>query len=108
MGAGPRAHIGQNELDNVGMLSSRDRVVQLKLNHVFKILHNLSPEYMKIFFLLEFLLFIGIVPGVALATLLFLIQWVTLGPLSTIWPFITGTLCQTRSRIFRILICSKN
>ena len=34
---GPRTHIGQNELDKVGMLSSKDRVVQLKLNHVFKI-----------------------------------------------------------------------
>ena len=50
MGAGPHTHIGQNELDNVGMLSSRDRVVQLKLNHVFKIFYNLSPEYMKMFF----------------------------------------------------------
>ena len=50
MGAGPRTHIGQNELDNVGMLSSWDRVVQLKLNHVFKLFHNLSPEDMKMFF----------------------------------------------------------
>ena len=50
MGAGPRTHIGQNELDNVGMLSSRDKVVQLKLNHVFKFFHNLSPDYMKMYF----------------------------------------------------------
>ena len=35
MGAGPRTHIGQNKLDNVGMFSSRDSVVQLKLNHIF-------------------------------------------------------------------------
>ena len=49
MGAGPHTHIGQNELDNIGMLSSRERVVQLKLNHVFKIVRNLSPEYMKMF-----------------------------------------------------------
>ena len=47
---GPRTHIGQNELDIVGMLSSRDRVVQLKLHHVFKIFHDLCPEYMKLFF----------------------------------------------------------
>ena len=26
------------------------RVVQLKLNHVFKIFHNLSPEYTKMYF----------------------------------------------------------
>ena len=29
---GPRTHIGQNELDKVGMLSCKDRIVQLKLN----------------------------------------------------------------------------
>ena len=32
------------------MLSSRDRVVQLKLNHVFKIFHDLSPDYLKLHF----------------------------------------------------------
>ena len=80
--------------------------MQLKLDHVFKIFHNLSPE--QNVFLLEFLLFIGIESGVALSTLLFLIQRVMLDSLSTILPFITGTLCQTRSRIFRILIFSKN
>ena len=34
----------------MGMLSSSNRVVQLKLNHVFKIFHNLSPEYMHLNF----------------------------------------------------------
>ena len=50
LGVGPRTHIGQKELDMVGMLSSRDRVVQLKLNHVFKIFHDLSPDYLKLHF----------------------------------------------------------
>ena len=49
MGAGPRTHIGQNELDNVGMLPSRDRVVQLKPYQVFKIFQNLSPDCMKMY-----------------------------------------------------------
>ena len=47
---GPRTHIGQKEFDMVGMLSSQDRVVQLKLSHVFKIFHNCCPEYMKMHF----------------------------------------------------------
>ncbi len=50
MCVGPRVHIGQSELNFVGMLSSQDRVVQLKLNNVFKIFHDICPEYMKMFF----------------------------------------------------------
>ena len=50
MGARSRAHIGRNELDNVSLLSSRDRVVQLKVNQVFKNFHNLFPDYMKMYF----------------------------------------------------------
>ena len=44
---GPRTHIGQNELDKVGMLSCKDRIVQLKLNHVFKIFNDTCPHYLK-------------------------------------------------------------
>jgi hypothetical protein len=47
LGVGPRTHVGQKELDMVGMLSSEDRVAQLKLNHVFKIFHDSAPDYMK-------------------------------------------------------------
>ena len=43
----PRTHIGQTELDKVGMLSSKDRIVQLKLNHVFKIFNDTCPHYLK-------------------------------------------------------------
>ena len=45
-----RCHIGQKELNKVGMLSVNDRVIQLKLNHVFKIFHNIAPEYLKVHF----------------------------------------------------------
>ena len=30
----PRAHTGQRELDNLGLLNVQDRVTQLKLSHV--------------------------------------------------------------------------
>ena len=43
----PRAHIGQRELDRLGLLNIQDRVTQLKLNHVFKVFHNLAPKYMS-------------------------------------------------------------
>ena len=41
---GPHTHIGQNELDKVGMLSCKDRIVQLKLNHVFNIFNDTCPH----------------------------------------------------------------
>lgn len=44
---GPRDHIGQKELDSVGLLKIEDRVKQLKLNHAFKVFHKLSPCYMS-------------------------------------------------------------
>ena len=50
LGMGPHTHIGQEELGMVGMISCQDRVMQLKLNHVFKIFHNISPEYLKLHF----------------------------------------------------------
>ena len=33
---GPRTHIGQRELDRVGLLSVKDKVIQMKMNHVYK------------------------------------------------------------------------
>ena len=45
---GPRTHISQEELGKVRMISCRDRVMQLKLNHVFTIFHKISPEYLKL------------------------------------------------------------
>ena len=44
---GPRSHIGQRELDQVGLLSVKDRVIQMKLNHVFKIVHGTAPDYLS-------------------------------------------------------------
>ena len=41
-----RSHIGCNELENVNMLSVSNRVKQIKLNHVYKIWRETSPEYM--------------------------------------------------------------
>ena len=46
-GMGPLTQIGQEELGKVRMISCQDRVMQLKLNHVFKIFHNISPEYIS-------------------------------------------------------------
>jgi len=42
-----RTHIGQSELDKLRFLNVEDRVKQLKLNHVFKIYHNMSPDYLR-------------------------------------------------------------
>ena len=44
---GPRRHVGQKERNKIGLLSVRDRVAQLKLNQVFRIYNDLSPEYLK-------------------------------------------------------------
>jgi len=44
---GPREHIGQTELDSLGFLNIQNRVLQLKLNHAFKIFHNNSPKYLS-------------------------------------------------------------
>ena len=43
---GPRSHIGQGELDQLGLLSVQDRASQLKLHHVYKIFHRSAPSYM--------------------------------------------------------------
>lgn len=42
----PRSHIGQPELDRVGLLKVAYRVKQLKLNHVFNIFHGSAPDYL--------------------------------------------------------------
>ena len=47
---GPRTHIGQRELDRVGLLSVKDRVIQMKMNHVYKIFHGTAPDYLNAHF----------------------------------------------------------
>ena len=42
----PRSHIGQRELDQLKMLYVKDRVIQLKMNHVFNISNGLSNSYL--------------------------------------------------------------
>ena len=47
---GPRTHIGQRELDRVGLLSVKDRVIQMKMNNVFKIFQGTAPDYLNVHF----------------------------------------------------------
>ena len=61
----PRAHVGQEQQKELGLLSVKDRVIQLKLNQVFKMYHGLSPNYLKILMLPVFYHFIITGPGVA-------------------------------------------
>ena len=49
---GPRAHIGSAEFIKVNMLPISDRIRQLKLNHVFRIINDQCPEYLKENFLM--------------------------------------------------------
>jgi hypothetical protein len=42
----PRTHIGQNELDRVGILSVPDRTRQLMLNHVYNVYNGTAPSYL--------------------------------------------------------------
>ena len=42
---GPRVHVGQNELDRVGILSVNDRFSQLTLHHMFDVFHDTAPSY---------------------------------------------------------------
>ena len=44
---GPRAHIGQNELDRIGILSVNDRARQLMLNQMYDISNGTAPSYLK-------------------------------------------------------------
>ena len=41
-----RAHIGQNELDRVGVLRVEDRARQIILHHMYDIYHNDAPAYL--------------------------------------------------------------
>ena len=43
----PRSHVGVDEFQLVGMLPVEYRVKQLKLNHMFNIFNDKSPDYMK-------------------------------------------------------------
>ena len=42
----PRTHIGQSELNQIGILNICDRVKFLRLNHVFKIKQSTGPVYL--------------------------------------------------------------
>ena len=46
----PCAHVGQEQLEELSLLSVTDRVIQVKLNQVFKIYHSLSPDYLNLNF----------------------------------------------------------
>ena len=43
----PSTHIGVQEFQEMGLLPLESRVDQLKLNHVFDILNDRAPGYMK-------------------------------------------------------------
>ena len=43
----PRAHIDQEVRNSVKLLSTRDRVKQLRLNHVFNIFNGIAPSYLN-------------------------------------------------------------
>lgn len=43
---GPREHVGQDELDKVGYLSTSDRAKQIILNHMFNVIHGTAPSYL--------------------------------------------------------------
>ena len=43
----PRSHIGQTQLNVLGLLNISDRVQFIRLSHVFKILNMASPLYLK-------------------------------------------------------------
>ena len=44
---GPRSHVGATEIVQKGWLNVENRVKQLKLSHMFKILSGACPDYMK-------------------------------------------------------------
>ena len=43
---GPRAHVGQCELDRIGYLNTEDRAKQLMLNHMFNVYRQVAPNYL--------------------------------------------------------------
>ena len=42
----PRSHIGREEFEKLGMWKVEDRIKKLKLNQVFKIVHDEAHEYL--------------------------------------------------------------
>ena len=42
----PRTHIGQSELNQIGLLNIMDRARFLRLNHVYKIKQGVAPVYL--------------------------------------------------------------
>lgn len=46
----PRAHVGQQHFETLNWLPVNKRVEQIMLCHVFKVKHNLAPDYMDYFF----------------------------------------------------------
>ena len=50
---GPRSRISCDQLDVVNMLNVSDRTSQLRLNHVFNVIHGCSPTYLKEHFTLN-------------------------------------------------------
>ena len=43
---GPRSHIGQSELDKVGLLNVNDRARQLIIHHMYNIFKETAPRYL--------------------------------------------------------------
>jgi hypothetical protein len=43
---GPREHIGQNEMDRVGLICVEDRAKQMMLNAMFDVFHGTAPQYL--------------------------------------------------------------
>ena len=50
---GPRSRISCDQLDVVNMLNVSDRTSQLRLNHVFNVIHGCAPTYLKEHFTLN-------------------------------------------------------
>ena len=70
--------LGKQELDKIDMLSSHERIVQLKLNHVCKILTSVLDIWNWFYQIPFSCIGIIIVPGVAHIILLFLLRRVRL------------------------------
>ena len=47
LGISTRSHIGYREFSSSNMLPVEYRVTQIKLNHMFNIVHGSAPEYLK-------------------------------------------------------------
>ena len=43
---GPRSHVGQTELDKVGLLNTSDRAKQLMLGHMYNVYNGCAPVYL--------------------------------------------------------------